>query len=493
MIQTGEFEANGIFYNRCLELTDWRFSATAIGLIRFCNFHNIDCYKIKRKLFYNFEDVDLTDDEVKKKYLIFAEDWFAHLMHHRVLIDLYNKANISKEDEKKINEKFVANTIMKNVFKGIKYGDIDVQEVIKRIDLNSFELIVDTFNNPAKADKKGYKQFINSSCFCKPPHERCRLLGFYVDIGRKTKSLGFNFDKNAATSIDFIEFDFIPFAFSKGRESVFINNNSSIRNLLETNDRVQGYYANLIDQNASWNTIFYSYLKSSKFIRQDVEVILKNFDNDYYESIIVRERAIEVFLEITKSRIMDSGLSDVEMLLKRNIKIRDNYYMSMSEIVTNAILNDLLLDYVIERVFEYENKSKDNIREFFCIKQLIKINVFLYKHIINLEVDMVNEQYLKSAYRSAKEVTGYFKVKNLENKTKSYRQRLINSIVAKDYDRFIEIMLQLSSYTEISFNFLHDLIKDFEANKNLAYEFINSLGEYKQESSNEEKKIQEVK
>lgn len=106
---------------------------------------------------------------------------------------------------------------------------------------------------------------------------------------------------------------------------------------------------------------------------------------------------------------------------------------------------------------------------------------------------MVNEQYLKSAYRSAKEVTGYFKVKNLENKTKSYRQRLINSIVAKDYDRFIEIMLQLSSYTEISFNFLHDLIKDFEANKNLAYEFINSLGEYKQESSNEEKKIQEVK
>ena len=109
--------------------------------------------------------MDLTDDEVKKKYLIFAEDWFAHLMHHRVLIDLYNKANISKEDEKKINEKFVANTIMKNVFKGIKYGDIDVQEVIKRIDLNSFELIVDTFNNPAKADKKGYKQFINSSCF----------------------------------------------------------------------------------------------------------------------------------------------------------------------------------------------------------------------------------------------------------------------------------------------------------------------------------------
>lgn len=489
MIQIGEFEANGNIYNRCLELTDWRFSATAVGLIRFFDFHGTDYIKVKRKLFYNFENVNLLDDEVKKNYLIFAEYWFAHLMHHRVVIDLYSKANISKDDEKKINERFVANKIMKKVFKGAKYGNIDIIEIQNRINNNRFDIILNTFVN----SMNGYKKFGNISCFGKSSQEKCRLLGFYVDIGRKTKSLGFNFDKKAANSIDYMEFDFIPFAFSKGRESIFINNNSSIRNLLATNDSVIKYYGNLVDQNASWSTIFYSYLKSSRFIRQDVEVILKNFDNDYYETVMVRQEAIEIFLEITKSKVTTSGLTEIEMLLKRSIKIRDNYYINMSEVVTNAILNDLVLDDVIERVFEYENKSKENIREFLCIKQLIKINVFLYKHIKNLEVDIVSEKYLKGAYRSAKDVTGYFKAKNLENKTKSYRQRLISSIVAKDYNRFIEIMLQLSSYTEIPFKFLHDLIKDFEANKNLAYEFINSLGDYKQENSNKEKKIQEVK
>lgn len=96
---------------------------------------------------------------------------------------------------------------------------------------------------------------------------------------------------------------------------------------------------------------------------------------------------------------------------------------------------------------------------------------------------MVNEKGLRGAYASAKEVTSYFKSKKLTNKTNSYRQKLASCIVAKDYDRFIEIMLQLSSYTQMSFGFLHDLIKDFEGNKNLAYEFINSLGDYNQENS----------
>ena len=76
------------------------------------------------------------------------------------------------------------------------------------------------------------------------------------------------------------------------------------------------------------------------------------------------------------------------------------------------------------------------------------------------------------------ETKRYFLEKNLENKMKGYRQKLTSSIVAKDYDRFIEIMLQLSSYTETAFPFLHELIKDFEGNKNLAYEFINNLNNF---------------
>lgn len=82
---------------------------------------------------------------------------------------------------------------------------------------------------------------------------------------------------------------------------------------------------------------------------------------------------------------------------------------------------------------------------------------------------------LKGSSAAAQEVVNYFVVNKQENKIKGYQQRLANTLISKDYDRFIEIMLQLSSYTEVPFVFMHKLIQDFEANKNLAYNFINSL------------------
>ncbi|OUC52413.1 type I CRISPR-associated protein Cas8a1/Csx8 [Eggerthia catenaformis] len=479
MIYEDDFEINGQSYNRCIELTDWRFSATALGMIRFFDFYGTEYHKEKRKLFYNFKDIDLTNDEIKEKYLLFVENWFVHLMHHCKLVDLYNKSQISEEDKKSINEKFTANGIMKKVFKSVKYGNLTLEDIKRRIESNRFEIILNTFIN----SKNGYSKFEQISYFAKEHQKRCRLLGFYVDKGRKTRSLGFNFNEHAAVSVDYIEFDFIPFAFSKGKEAIFVNNNSSIKNLIETNDKVKEYYDNIADKSASWNTIFYTYLKSSKFIRQDVEIILKRIDNDYYETVMIRKKAIEIFMKLTDGRIMTEWLSNLEKLLKIRIRITDNYYMDMTKIVTKSILNDILLDDTIESIFKQESTNREGKRWTFCISQLIRINIILYKYIMNLEENMVNEKGLRGAYASAKEVTSYFKSKKLTNKTNSYRQKLTSCIVAKDYDRFIEIMLQLSSYTQMSFGFLHDLIKDFEGNKNLAYEFINSLGDYNQENS----------
>lgn len=63
-----------------------------------------------------------------------------------------------------------------------------------------------------------------------------------------------------------------------------------------------------------------------------------------------------------------------------------------------------------------------------------------------------------------------------ENKLESYRQKLISSIIFKDYDRVCQILLQLSQYSDTYFSFADDLFIDFEENKDIAYMFINSLG-----------------
>ena len=70
------------------------------------------------------------------------------------------------------------------------------------------------------------------------------------------------------------------------------------------------------------------------------------------------------------------------------------------------------------------------------------------------------------------------KKKNLQDEvcgiSDSYRSKLIGALVANDNDRFIEIMLQLQSYTQVPFEFLHYLIVDFEGNK-IKHDFVNQL------------------
>lgn len=80
--------------------------------------------------------------------------------------------------------------------------------------------------------------------------------------------------------------------------------------------------------------------------------------------------------------------------------------------------------------------------------------------------------------------TAWVVVKNLEsNKLNSYKQKLIAVLTFKDYDRFCEILLQLSAYSGVVFNFAYDLFDDFAGNKNIAYAFVNGLNTYNKEEN----------
>jgi len=78
---------------------------------------------------------------------------------------------------------------------------------------------------------------------------------------------------------------------------------------------------------------------------------------------------------------------------------------------------------------------------------------------------------LKGVYKNAKQVSEVLD----KNKLDSYKQKLTSSIIFKDYDRVCQILLQLSNYSGVEFNFVYDLFDDFEENKDLVYTFINAL------------------
>ena len=459
-----DIDGRSISFNRKIEPSDWRYSAAIVGMIRFFQDRNI-AYKIDgRYLYYNFEDIsgDISDD---KDYLYFAEKWFSDKMHHKEVDIRLNKSDFSKDEISEINKKLEANTVMKKVFKGVKFDGTNNKLIKDLIEENRLEIIANTFCNA----KSGYAKFINNSKYRSKKGDVCRLQGFYVDTGRKTKSIAFCFDKDARTFNDEIEFDFIPFAFSRSGTSIFINNNTSINYLMNSNNEMENYLEKQFENQKTWNSIFYSYFGGFEFIDFDVEVIIKNMETDFYESMFIRKAAIEIFKIIAKNKGFSESLNNI---FKRYIKIGENFYINVMEEVTKSILNELSLDDLIELIMKVEYESQSNTPDTYCLSRLIYINELIYK---NMEDNMEKSAELIGSSISAAEVTRYFIANGQENKIKTYQQRLANTLISKDYNRFIEIMLQLSSYTQVPFIFMHKLIEDFESNKNLAYNFINSL------------------
>lgn len=425
-------------FNTKMETSDWRYSASIVGLIKYFDYlvameyeAEANLYKIEHDVIsYNSEDI------TEERYLHFAEYYFQDAMHHKIIEQILNNNEFNDEQIKLVNDKLKANVVMKKVFGDLKFSGENKEIILQNIKGNRLLLIKETY----RTGQSLYANFANTNSLFVENGNICRMQNYNIDAGKKSKSISYNWDFKTYKFDDIKEFDFIPFAFSKSYESFFINNNYSIKQLFNTN--------NLISNSENpRSTLFCDLKNSADFIDFDVEVIIKNRNDDYFETLYIRKDAIKIFTAIENYKA-----------IKMKYKVNDNYYMDFEKEVTDSILNNIKVDRLIEMLL----KSKSNYT--YNIKTLIKINTLIYGG------DRMDKQ-MKSAYISAKKVME----KIPENKVNSYKQKLISAITFKDYERFCEILLQLSSYSEVVFDFAYDLFEDFEGNKNIAYTFINAL------------------
>lgn len=425
-------------FDTILETSDWRYSASIVGLLKYFNYLVAMGEDIESNLYeidhdaiaYNSEDI------TEVRYLRFVEHYFDTSMHHRVIEQILNNNEFSDEQIKLVNDKFKANAVIKKVFGGFQFNGENKDVILKAINENRLLLIKETY----RTGKSLYANFANPNSLFLENSGICRLNNYYIDTGKKSKSISYNWNYSSYIFDEVIEFDFIPFAFSKSYEAFFINNNFDVKQLYNTNNLIS-------DSDNPRSTIFYDLKNSADYIDYDVEVIVKNRDYDYFETLFIRKSAIKIINQLGNYNS-----------IKINYKVNDNYYIHLEKEVTNCILNDIKLDSFIETML----KSKSDYS--YNLNTLIKINTLIYGG------DGMNTQ-MKSAYSSAKKVMEAIP----ENKVNSYKQKLISAITFNDYERFCEILLQLSSYSGVVFNFAYNLFEDFDENKNLAYTFINAL------------------
>lgn len=430
-------------YNVAIEPSDWRYSAAIVGLVHYFDYHGVNYKADDDVLYYNYEDI------TENRYLDFVEYWYGEELHHVVIEDILSKEEISKEDIKLVNEKLSANTICKKIFGKLKFNRDNSKEILDFINENRNELIKETFRTKSNM----YANYANGNQMLNESQEYCRLLGYYIDVSKKNKSISYKFSTNSFVGKDEREFDFIIFAFEGNRESFFVNNNLSIKGLLDSNNFIR----EKSKKNKTENKIndireilFKGIIESSRFIENDVEIILKTKNKGYFETLFIRKNSIDILKKFQHKKI------DYKVFCF-SYKITDNYYINIQKEVTEAVLNDLLLDNLIELFLK-------NNEEGYLVLNLIKVNLEIrgYKPM---------EDKIKGAYKCAKRVSEKMEYNKLDN----YKQKLINAVICKNYDRVYQILLQLSNYIGIEFIFIYDLFDNFENNKELVYTFINAL------------------
>ena len=205
---------------------------------------------------------------------------------------------------------------MKKIFEGIKYSEDKKETIIGRIENNRIELIKETY----RYMKSGYKKFANPKSLRKETRKISRLIGYSVDKDRKTKTISYNFNFKNYNGKDAIEFDFISFAFTKGTESIFINNNYTIDTLLSANEAIDDEIQNNYKQDKRKDIrelLFFTLQKGTQFIDYDVEVIIKEQNEKYYKTLFVRKEAMRTFKKINEK---DSNIFNLPCRLRTRKK-----------------------------------------------------------------------------------------------------------------------------------------------------------------------------
>lgn len=456
-------------YDTALFPTEWRFSAAIVGLIRYFEYHHIsyqkDCkWEGWEGIAYN--EKDLTE----ARFLEFAESWygasFPHKKAEQLLKQGCSRGNTWTEEQiKEINDSLKGNTILKKIVK-VKFDGSNQEEILAVLEENRETIMKETFRNKSNM----YAGFANSNLLFTEENPNCRLLGYNVDKGRKTRSLSYGFHKDAFQVTDIREFDWIPFAFSDTYESFFVNNNLDIHALCHTADKLKEIMERSREKRESDRTVLLkSMAEIEGLVEFDVEVISKRRDREYFESLYIRKEALQAMKELPDLALLDF-----------RYKLGEGYWLNVQEEVLDCCINQMSLDSLIEQLLKLKEREQIGYLQV-VIGQLIRLNVEWSD-----QMDKENKRrniYIAKDY--AKQTVEKLRREKKENKIRAYRQKLISAITFHDYDRVNEILLQLSDYAKISYPFVYCLFEDGEENKEVAFAFANALEAYEKESKEE--------
>lgn len=461
-------------YNTLLQPTEWRYAAATTGLVEYFKFNHIS-YGVLSELeekpeesVFGFDGILYNQEDItEERYLDFVEDYFKDDMTHIRILQMLENDEFTEEQIKVVNDMVKSKTVLKKLFGKTRFDGTNKQTVADIINNNRHEIIKSVF----RYGKNLYSNYANSNLLLTTSNPHCRLAGYTLDEGRKTRFLGFCFAKESYETNDIPEFDFIPFAFSNSDmyETFFVNNNFSIKALVQTNRKIKDAL-NSVDKKAPRINKKDPRLKllavlqqARDYINYNIEIIMKSRDNDYYSTLYVRADRLKQL----------RNLSDKSLDFAHQIS--DNYWLNVEKEVYWRCLNNVFLDDVILQMLKiYFDKDVNKIVVKLRTDTLIDINEAW-------KGDKVMDE-IMDARRCGKKVSKKLIEDNKKNKIRSYKHRIINALMANDYDSIKNLISRLSEETSLEFWFFYKLLdsngeNNAEKYKDIIYAFTNAITE----------------
>ncbi len=463
--------------------SDWRYSAAIVGLIKYLEKYGLD-FSIEdmyiAELGFSEEGLLFNKSDIEEeKYVKFVEAYYGEKLQHRELEEiLANEKTIEGDLLKHVNELLEGNAILKKVFPKVKFKELKRQEILHTISQNRMKLIKETF----RTKKNMYANFARSNRLGTAGGEICRLNGYYVDLSKKGKSIGYGFNKLLITAQDTSLFDFIPFAFSGGREVFFINASMNLNRLYLENKNLENITKEFEQKGRVENKlinsreILWQYLINLMSLQtSNIEVISKKQDDGVFTTMYVRQESADILKQLSKPN--KKGNPRYKYFSWSYSLGGEKNYIDLQKETMDCILNLSKLDSWID-FFLKESIKEGNDNFGALIAQWININSQIKKG----DRSMTNK--MRIARDEALQVSKVLE----ENKLKSYRVQLASNLTNCDYKRVCDILTQLSISTGIQFTFVYDWYGKYEENKELIYTFINNLVKEKNRKENSEEK-----
>jgi len=395
----------------------------------------------------------------------------------------------SKDGKKYIAAKGVIYNIIKNGWNDICF----LNRQTKKLDIykDYKEYFVDTTKNYLEADSSKFKY----NCFIcdrKMPDMKNDLsflneTGF--DVARKTSHV-WNFNNDVAIcNVCKLVYSCLPagfvYAYDKG---IFINSNTSIKDLLRVNRRLRDDVLAAKDDNyrsvtykALINAINEQHSSKIQYELQDIQIV--RYETGKYRFNILSKEILKVIRESKEeiNNLMNTGYRD------------SGTFFSIYDMTIDRLLNNYNMFTLIYKLLIYGITRSQSITTYYHMGHIMNLNMININFLKGVEgVDKVQQN--RELVKKARAYGYYLRQEYLnkdpeadKNKIRGISYRLLNALKTRNAEMFMHNII--TSYMYVGESIPKDLTIALESEEDLGiigYAFVTGLngGDYKENAEN---------